>query len=115
MPTYSDWELSVPEYLTGDPLWRLKVYRLAVFAVDISWPDVSKLNNDIRTRSLSDQLYRSIGSVAANIAEGYGKNSGKDRARFYEYALGSAREARTWYFAAGTSLTTQSSSIAVIT
>ncbi len=97
---YSEWELSVPTYLTGDPLWRLQVYRLALFALDISWPDVSKLSRDTRTRSLSDQLYRAIGSIGANIAEGYGKNSGKDRARFYEYSLGSAREARTWYFGA---------------
>ncbi len=95
---------SVPEYLTGDPLWRLQVYRLH-FAVDISWPDVSKLNATCG-QLLSDQLYRASALSAANIAEGYGKNSGKDRARFYEYALGSAREARTWYLRPGTSLGT---------
>ena len=33
-----------------------------------------------------------------NIAEGYNHQSGKDQARFYEYALGSAREARGWYY-----------------
>lgn len=53
---------------------------------------------DKRTHELSDQLYRSAGSVSANIAEGYSKSSGRDRARFYEYALGSAREARDWYY-----------------
>ena len=37
------------------------------------------------------------GSVGANIAEGYSRGSGKDRVRFYEYALGSARESRHWY------------------
>jgi four helix bundle protein len=46
---------------------------------------------------LADQLYRSVGSISANIAEGYSRQSGKDQARFYEYALGSAREARGWY------------------
>jgi four helix bundle protein len=30
--------------------------------------------------------------------EGYSHASGKDQARFYEYALGSSREARDWYF-----------------
>lgn len=50
-------------------------------------------------KSLADQLYRSVGSISANLAEGYSKSSGKDRARFYEYALGSAREARNWYYA----------------
>jgi four helix bundle protein len=41
-----------------------------------------------------------VGSVSANIAEGYSKASKKDQARFYEYSLGSAREARDWYFKA---------------
>jgi four helix bundle protein len=43
-------------------------------------------------------LFRAVGSVAANVAEGYSRRSGKDQARFYEYALGSAREARGWYY-----------------
>ena len=34
----------------------------------------------------------------ANISEGYSRQSGKDQARFYEYALGSDREARGWYW-----------------
>jgi hypothetical protein len=45
-------------------------------------------------------LYRSSGSISANLAEGYSRGTGKDRARFYEYALGSARESRDWYFKA---------------
>jgi four helix bundle protein len=49
---------------------------------------------------LSDQLYEAVGSVSANLAEGYSRGTGKDRARFYEYALGSARESRDWYFKA---------------
>jgi len=96
--TYNEWLASVPPELTNDPLWRMEVYRLAVFASDLAWHDVSKLAEDKRTVSLSDQLYRAIGSVSANIAEGYSRRSGKDQARFYEYALGSAREARGWYY-----------------
>ena len=49
---------------------------------------------------ITNFLYRSVGSVSANIAEGYSRGTGKDRARFYEYALGSARESRDWYFKA---------------
>ena len=92
--TYNEWLASVPPELTNDPLWRMEVYRLAVFASDLAWHDVSKLAEDKRTVSLSDQLYRAIGSVSANIAEGYSRRSGKDQARFYEYALGSARSPR---------------------
>ncbi len=39
-----------------------------------------------------------LGSVSANIAEGYCRGSARDRCRSYEYALGSAREARDWYY-----------------
>ena len=49
---------------------------------------------------LADQLYRSLGSISANLAEGYSRGTGRDRARFYEYALGSARESRDWTFKA---------------
>jgi hypothetical protein len=39
-------------------------------------------------------------ALARSNCEGYSRASGKDQARFYEYALGSAREARDWYFKA---------------
>ena len=76
----------------------MEVYRLVLFANDLAWHDVSKLVKDKRTISLADQLYRAVGSVSANIEEGYSRQSGKDQARFYEYALGSARESRGWYY-----------------
>ena len=95
---FNDWLLTVPETITGDSLWKMEAYRLGLFASDIGWHDVTKLIQDKRTLGLSDQLYRSLGSISANIAEGYSKSAGKDRARFYEYALGSARESRDWYY-----------------
>jgi four helix bundle protein len=96
--TFAEWLASVPAELTNDPLWRMEVYRLGVYANDLAWFDVSKLVQDKRTLSLSDQLYRAVGSISANIAEGYSHRSPKDQARFYEYSLGSAREARGWYY-----------------
>jgi four helix bundle protein len=71
---------------------------LALFASDIGWRDVSKLAADKRTLDTSNQMYRALGSIGANLAEGYSRGGGRDRARFYEYALGSAREGRNWYF-----------------
>jgi four helix bundle protein len=95
---YDEGEKSVPLVISDDTLWKMKVYRYALFLSDIAWLDVSKLMQDARTKSLSDQLYRAVGSVSANLEEGYSKLSAKDRARFYEYALGSARESRGWYY-----------------
>lgn len=95
---YREWEQNVPGEITGDKLWRMEAHRLALFVADLAWNDVTKLGRDHRTRGLSDQLYRAVGSVSANIAEGYSRGTGKDRARFYEYALGSARESRDWYY-----------------
>jgi|CXWL01.1.fsa_nt_gi four helix bundle protein len=97
---YTEWLPTVFPEITNDPLWHMEVYRLGLFIGDIAWFDVCKLAQDRRMLEISDQLYRSVGSISANIAEGYSKASKKDQARFYEYSLGSAREARDWYFKA---------------
>lgn len=93
-----EWEASVPEEIRGDSLWKVEAYRLALFLAEMSWFDTTKLMQDKRTLGVADQLFRAVGSVGANIAEGYSRGTGKDRARFYEYALGSARESRDWYY-----------------
>ena len=104
MTTYdnqlSEWEQSVPESIRRDRLWSLRLYRLGLWLGDLAWDDVTVLHRDGRARRVADQLYRAVGSISANVAEGSSRGSGKDRARFYEYALGSAREARDWYYKA---------------
>ncbi len=98
MKTYKDWVASLPKTITDDSLWKIEAYRLSLFSADIAWHDVTKLMSDRRTVRIADQLYRAVGSVSANIAEGYSRMSKKEKARFYEYSLGSAREARDWYY-----------------
>ena len=44
--------------------------------------------------SLTDQLRRAASSVTANIAEGFGKISTRDKLRFYNMAQGSLEETR---------------------
>jgi len=95
---YEEWLDTIPAEITQDTLWKVKAYRLALFAADLGWNDISRLHQDKRTKGLADQLYRALGSISVNIAEGYSRGTGKDRARFYEYALGSARESRDWYY-----------------
>jgi four helix bundle protein len=96
----AEWEKGLPPDVTGDTLWRIKAYRLGLFAGSLAWEDVSKLVRDCRTLELTGQLYDAVGSVGAHIAEGYSRSSGKDRVRFYEYSLDSAREGRHWYLQA---------------
>ena len=94
---YKTWEEGVSAELKGDRVWKVESYRLALFAFDIAWQDVLTLSHNKSTVALADQLYRAVGSIGANITEGFSRGSTKDRARFYEYALGSARECRHWY------------------
>jgi len=96
--SYDEWQAGFPDEIKGDPLWKLEVYRLGLFVSDIAWQDALVLNRTLLTRDMADQLYRAICSISANIAEGYSRSTGKDRARFLEYSLGSAREARDWYY-----------------
>jgi four helix bundle protein len=95
---YDEWQAGVPDEIKGDPLWRLEVYRLGLFVAEIAWQDALVLNKTLLTRDMADQLYRAVCSISANIAEGYSRSTGKDRARFLEYSLGSARESRDWYY-----------------
>ncbi len=71
--TYAEWLDSVPEEICQDTLWRLEAYRFAVFMGDLAWRDIGKLAKDRRMIALSDQLYRAVGSIGANVAEGYSR------------------------------------------
>jgi four helix bundle protein len=73
---------------------------LGLFVAEIGWEDVVLLNKNHLTRDAADQIIRSLDSISTNIAEGYSRSTGKDRARYFEYALGEAREARDRYFKA---------------
>ena len=94
---YDEWELSVPQVIKADLIWRVQVFRLASFLSACAQRDVRSIGDDARFVALGAQLCRAAGSVPANIAEGYPRQSTKDRVRFYEYALGSAEETKTWY------------------
>ena len=43
-------------------------------------------------RHLKEQLSRASSSIALNLAEGAGRSTGKDQARFFQIAFGSLRE-----------------------
>jgi four helix bundle protein len=75
----------------------MTAYQLARQLRETAWDDAEEVRQHPITENIAAQLYEAIGSIPVNIAEGYSRSSGKDRARIFEYALGSARETREWY------------------
>lgn len=95
---YEQWEKTAGSPFHGDPIWRMTAFRMALYLLDEAWQDTQVLRRYPMLDPTSSQLYRAVGSIGANIAEGYSRSSGPDRARLYEYSLGSTREAQVWYY-----------------
>jgi four helix bundle protein len=98
--TYEEWASGLPAGLTADVIWRVQAYRLALFLTDCVERDTRDMATDGRFGATITQVVRAAGSVGATIAEGYPRQSAKDRVRYYEYALGSAGEVKSWYVSA---------------
>lgn len=96
--TFEEWEQSVPACIREDSLWRMRVYRLALFLSDLATKDAGQLLRKPLYRTTAEQLARAARNISSSIAEGYSRGTGKGRAVFYEYSLGSARETRDWYY-----------------
>ena len=97
LPDFATWEQTARVSTVGDPLWTVRAFRLAMYALHAHRHDRQHARREFATSHAADQLARALGSVAANIAEGYSRASVAERIRFYGYALGSAREALVWY------------------
>ena len=76
----------------------MSAYRLALYSMSLAQSDARQIRANRLTRPHLDQLLRAVGAISADIDEGYSRSSGRERAHYYEYALGSARESRGWYY-----------------
>ena len=94
---FDDWVRTVPPDITTDTIWRTPAYRLSLYVYWCAQSDVQYFIRD-RARAHVDQLLRAVGGISASLDEGYSRMSGRERAHYYEYSLGSAREARSWYY-----------------
>jgi four helix bundle protein len=92
----AEWERRQLAAEKGDPIWGLVAYRMSRMALDLSREDLRGAAARV-PRDAREQLLSAVASVSANIAEGYSRPTGPDRARFYAYALGSVRESIVWY------------------
>ncbi len=85
------------------PIRRLEdmeVYRLACELWDEFWEDSEILMRDPRGKHIAAQMTDSIGSIGANMEEGYGSSYGKELIHFLRISRGSARESKGWYWRA---------------
>ena len=92
---------SAPVVVKAIPLEELEIYQLAMEIGDMAWEIVSKW--DVFSKhTIGGQLVTAVDSIAANIAEGYGRYFYKERKQFCYYSRGSLMEAKTWIIKAAT-------------
>jgi len=77
------------------PIQELDVYRLSETLSDIIWNVYDKWDNKARY-TIGLQVIRSADSIAANLAEGFGRFSAPDRKKFYLCSRGSFEETKCW-------------------
>ena len=73
----------------------LEVYQIAREIGRLAWNVYKDLKNEYRF-STGQQFLESVGSIGANIAEGFGRYHYLDSAKFYYNARGSLWEAKHW-------------------
>ena len=95
-----EWIATVPRALRNDPVWKVRAYQIGSYVAQLAAEDAAIAAADIRFRQNASQLTKAVGGVTAAISEGYSRLSRKDRIRYYEYAHGSANEAKSWYMGA---------------
>jgi four helix bundle protein len=73
----------------------LEIYQLANEIGDYVWNLVDKWEY-FPKKTVGGQFVEAADSIAANIAEGYGRYFFKDRKQFCYYSRGSLMETKTW-------------------
>jgi len=59
--------------------------------------DVERFTNGLPAGVIANQVLRSAGSISANIAEGFGRRTGKEYTHYLIVARGSTTETIDWY------------------
>ena len=76
-------------------VYEFEVYKLAEDLSDLIWDLYDEWSAKAQN-TMGYQMIRAADSIAANIAEGYGRFTPADRKKFYHYARGSFEETKAW-------------------
>jgi len=74
---------------------KFDAYNLAENLSDMIWSEFDSWSDKVQ-KTIEYRIIRSSDSIAANIAEGYGRFTPLDRKKFYRYSRGSFEETKTW-------------------
>lgn len=78
-------------------LGNLEVYKLSITISRNAWKLYEDMGWEDR-KTMGNQFIRSIDSVGANIAEGYGRFHYLDKIKFYYNSRGSLLESKHWVY-----------------
>lgn len=73
----------------------LSAYRIAFELSNYVWDIVTKWDYFAKD-TVGKQFCRAVDSISANIAEGFGRYTKKDKINFYRYSYGSIKESVNW-------------------
>ena len=73
----------------------ISAYKISFQLSNYVW-DIVLRWNIFEKKTVGDQFVRSIDSISANIAEGFGRYHKKDRIHFYKISYGSLTESLDW-------------------
>jgi len=73
----------------------IECYRIAFHLSNYVWELVIKWDG-FAQRTIGCQFAEAVDSISANIAEGFGRYSKKDKVKFYRYSQGSMLESLDW-------------------
>ncbi|MDD5731425.1 MAG: four helix bundle protein [Patescibacteria group bacterium] len=73
----------------------INTYKIALPLSNYVWNIVIKWDY-LAKDTVGKQFIRAIDSISANIAEGFGRKTKKDKIKFYNYSYGSIYESLDW-------------------
>jgi len=73
----------------------VSAYRISFALSNYIWALIVKWNY-FEKDTVGKQFVRAVDSISANIAEGFGRYSKKEKIHFYRYSFGSLKESLDW-------------------